>query len=164
MKRTSRLLITCYLIATGCLLAGYSLSGIWLIVPLILVVSLALALARKYSAVWSAAFLLFSYLILAAVGVAIGLPLTWMLLASISTLVCWDLMHFKQEAGAEQAQKSTALLENIHLQALAVAVATGLVFSLISANITIQLPFIAVAALTVTAVGGLAYGMHLLAK
>lgn len=89
---------------------------------------------------------------------------TWMLLASISTLVCWDLMHFKQEAGAEQAQKSTALLENIHLQALAVAVATGLVFSLISANITIQLPFIAVAALTVTAVGGLAYGMHLLAK
>ena len=75
MKVHSILLVTSLVISNGCLTAGYIIAGFWPIIPVLLAIFLFWLYVRRRSAFWSASILLLASVLLAAIGITIGLSL-----------------------------------------------------------------------------------------
>lgn len=164
MKSTSLLLYLSLIVSTAALVAGYGLSGLWWIVPVVLVILLILIFAGKNFAERTAAWFLYSYVALAAVGTVIELPKIWMLVACVAALISWDLLQFRQEARVSVSTSGTALFERYHLQSLWLAIAAGILLASLSGMLRIRISFISAAVLALIAVICLSYGMRFLAK
>ena len=161
MKSHSTLpIITCLAISSGCLAAGYILAGYWLIFLAFPLMSIAWLLTYKRSTFLSASILLSAYVILAAVGIIAELSSTLMVIACTVALASWDLLQVDQSASGYSPGKTNGVLEKYHLNSLALAVSTGLILSLISANISLQFPFVLIAILVLLAAGSLIYNMQ----
>lgn len=164
MKSNLMLLITCLVISTGCLAAGYILSGHWLIFLVFPLMAIAWLLTYKRSMYLSASILLSGYVILASVGIIAELSSALMIIACITALVSWDLLQVNQSVSGFPLGKKNGLLEKHHLNSLALAASASLVLSLISANLTLQFPFVAIVFLILIAMGCLIYGMQFVVK
>lgn len=165
MKSHSVLLVTCLLISSGCLAAGYILSGYWLILLAFPLMLIAWQLTYKRSTFVSASILLSGYVILASAGIIAGLSTVLMLIACTTALVSWELLQVNQNVSGYPPGKINGVLEKQHLNSLALAASAGLTLSLISATLTLHLPFVVIALLVFMALGSLTYGMrHLMHK
>jgi hypothetical protein len=162
MKSHSTLLIiiACLAISSGCLAAGYILAGYWLIFLAFPLMSIAWLLTYKRSTYLSASILLSGYVILASVGIIAKLSSALMVIACTAALASWDLLQIDQSASRYSPGKTNGLLEKYHLNSLALAASTGLILSLISANISLQFPFVLIAILVLLAAGSLIYSMQ----
>lgn len=163
MKRSSIILMICFFLATGSLVVGYGLVGLWWIVPGILIVFLILAFARRYFPDRLASLFLFFYVVIAAAGVMLNAPVILMLAACVAALIVWDLLQFGQDAVGDSMGNKVILLESYHLRSLGQAAAAGVFFSSLGAVFRFQLPFLPVAILALTAVFSWSYGMYYLA-
>ena len=160
MKSYSMLIVTCLLISSGCLAAGYILSGYWLILLAFPLMLIAWLLTYKRSMYGSASILLSGYVILASVGIIAEVSTALMIIACTTALVSWDLLQVNQSASGYPPGKTNGLLEKSHLNSLALAASAGLILSLLSANIKLQFPFVVIAFLVLTALGSLIYSMQ----
>ena len=160
MKSHSVLLVTCLLISSGCLAAGYILSGYWLILLAFPLMLIAWQLTYKRSTFVSASILLSGYVILASAGIIAGLSTALMLIACTTALASWELLQVNQNVSGYPPGKTNGMLEKHHLNSLALAASAGLTLSLISATVTLQLPFVVIALLVFMALGSLTYGMR----
>ena len=160
MKSHATLVVSCLLISSGCLAAGYILSGYWLILlafPLMLITWL---LTYKRSTYVSASILLSGYVILATVGIIAELSTALMLIACTMALVSWELLQVNQSVSGYPPGKTIGTREKHHLNSLALATSAGLILSLLSATITLQFPFVVVAFLVLMTLGSLTYSMR----
>ena len=154
------IIITCLAISSGCLAAGYILAGYWLIFLAFPLLLIAWLLTYKRSTYLSASILLSGYVILASVGIMTELSTVLMVIACTTALASWDLLQIDQSASRYSPDKTNGLLEKYHLNSLALAISTGLILSLTSANISLQFPFVLIAFLVLVAVGSLIYSMQ----
>jgi hypothetical protein len=164
MKSHLMLIITCLAISSGCLATGYIVSGYWLIFLAFPLMLIAWLLTYKRSMYLSASILLSGYVILASVGIIAELSSALMVIACTTALASWDLLQIDQSASGYSPGKTNGLLEKNHLNSLALAASAGLILSLISANITLQFPFVVIAILVSVAMGFLFYGVQFVVK
>lgn len=160
MKTHSFLLYSGLVISTGSLGLGYILAGYWLILPLFGTMALFWFPANKRSPFYSASVFLSVFVILAAVGITLGVPVNLMIVACTAALVSWDLLLFRQSASEVSPGRAGNYLEKYHLQALALATSAGLVIAFIIRYIHLQLSFTITALLSLAAVGCLTYGLR----
>ena len=160
MKAQSILLTTFLVISNGCLAAGYLAAGFWLIIPVLLAIFLLWLTVRRKSAFWSASILLLASVLLAAIGITIGLSLILMIIACSAALISWDLIQFNDRMVESSSHTADALLEKYHMQALAYAASAGLLLALIGSSISLNLPFAVIILLALTTVGGLIFGLQ----
>lgn len=160
MESHSTLILTCLAISSGCLAAGYILAGYWLIFLAFPLMLIAWLLTYKRSTYLSASILLSGNVILASVGIIADLSSALMVIACTTALVSWDLLQLDQSASGYPLGKKNGALEKYHLNSLALAASTGLILSLISANISLQFPFVLIAILVLLAAGSLIYSMQ----
>ena len=154
------LVVTCLLISSGCLAAGYILSGYWLILLAFPLMLIAWLLSCKRSIYVSASILLSGYVILASVGIIAKLSTALMIIACTTALVSWDLLQVNQSVSGYPPSKTNEGLEKHHLNSLTLAVSVGLILSLISATITLQFPFVVIAFFVLMALGSLTYSVR----
>ena len=160
MKSRSMLTLTCLAISSGCLAAGYILSGYWqifLVFPLMLI---AWLLTYKRSTYLSASILLSGYVILASIGIIAELSSTLMIIVCTTALISWELLQDNQRVSGYPLGETNGALKKYHLNSLALAASAGLTLALIGANITLQIPFVVTAFLVVLALGSLIYSMQ----
>jgi hypothetical protein len=160
----SMLIIASLVISTGCLTAGYVLTGYWhvfLIFPLLLILWL---LTYKQSMYLSASIFLIGFVILAALGILLNIQVGLMTIACVTALVCWELLLFDQSNAGNSLDKSNFLREKYHLTSLALTASAGLILMLMSANISLHIPFFGVVFLVLTFLGCLIYGMQFVAR
>ena len=160
----SMLIIICLVISTGCLAAGYVLVGYWqtfLIFPLLLILWL---LTYKQSSYLSASTCLIGYVILAAVGILLDIPISLMVIACVIALAGWELMLFSQSNKGNLPDNSDVLRKRYHLNSLALTVSAGLTLALISANISLRIPFVVIVSLVLLFVGCLVYAVQNVVK
>ena len=160
MKPRPTFIIICLVISSGCLAAGYVLSGYWLIFLAFTILLVAWLLTYQRSTFLSASILLSGYVILAAVGIIGGLSTALMLIACTAALVSWDLLQMDQSASGYPPGKTSGALEKYHLNSLALAASIGLTLSLVSANLSLQFPFVVIVFLVLIAAGSLIYTMQ----
>jgi hypothetical protein len=164
MKIRALRLYLCLVIATACLGVGYFLAGYWQIVPILLGTFVIWAWMKKQSGAWSASSFLLVYTVLAAVGVLADLSTALMIIACGFALASWDLLRFEQSIVGNATCHTGTSLEKHHLRSLAVAMATGLLFTIMSLYIHLQLPFVVIVSLVLIALGGLTYGVQYIKK
>ena len=160
MKVHSILLVTSLVISNGCLTAGYIIAGFWPIIPVLLAIFLFWLYVRRRSAFWSASILLLASVLLAAIGITIGLSLILMLVACSAALISWDLIQFNHRMVESSLHAADALVEKYHIQSLAFAASAGLLLALIGSSINLNLPFAVIVLLALTTVGGLIFGLQ----
>jgi hypothetical protein len=162
MKSHSTLLIiiTCLAISSGCLAAGYILAGYWLIFLAFPLLSITWLLTYKRSRYVSASILLLGYVILASIGIIAELSSALMVVACTMALASWDLLLSDRSASRSSPGKPIGYLEKYHRNSLALATSTGLILSLISANISLRFSFALIAFLVLMAAGSLIYSMQ----
>jgi len=160
----SMLMVACITISAGCLTVGYIVAGIWqivLLLPLLLAVWL---LTSKRSIYLSASILLIGFVILAALGILLDFPVGLMTVACVSALVGWELLLFDKNSMGNSLDKNSSLREKYHLTSLAFTASMGLILALISANISLYIPFIVVIFLVLIFMGCLIYGVQFALK
>ena len=115
---------------------------------------------RKKSPFWAASALLLLMVALAAAGVMLKLNF-WMMLGTVAgALAWWDLQHFLESAAEIPPDESRAVLEWDRLRSLGAVIVIGLVAAMVGSSISLQLPFLAVTALALLALGGLVFGVR----
>lgn len=164
MKVRSTVFGFCSIISTGSIGVGYFLAGYWQILPGLLVLLFMGIFRKKLKVVWSSSSYLLAFVVLAAIGVIIGVSVMLMILACTAALASWDLWHLEQDLDGNTCSKSSASFQQYHLRSLAFASSTGLVLAILSANISLHLTFGAIIPLVLIAVGGLIYGMEYIGK
>jgi len=160
----SILIIACLIISTDCLTVGYIFAGIWQIVLLFLLLLILWLLTYKQSIYLSASILLIGFVILAALGILLDFPVGLMTIACVTALVSWELLSFDQSNPGNSLDKSNFLREKYQLKSLALTVSVGLILALISANVSLRLPFIVVVFWVLIFMGCLIYGVQFVLK
>jgi hypothetical protein len=127
MRRTTIVLFGCVIVAVLALGIGYVLGGSWI----------GAAAAVGIGGAWLLVHLLsdrpagnlLAWLCLtsvAAIGVAIGLPAGFMLVAAVAALCAWDIAHYEQRRDEVSRVDSSDAMERQHLIRLAITAAGGL--------------------------------------
>jgi hypothetical protein len=160
MKPRAFFLPGLFLLSVGTITAGYLLEGIWMVIPALLGVSLLFFIARRRSEFQAGSVLLVGSFILASVGTMMKLSFALMLLGCIGALAGWDLFLFSQTVHSVENQENITLLERRHNQSLAIAISGGVLLSLMTANLTLELPFIVTLVLCAVALGGMYFGVR----
>lgn len=157
MRLASLLKKVCVVAAIACLGLAYIPPGYWLILPALLAMALFWVTQRR-SGVWTASSLLLIYVLLAVVGIGLHLPVLLLAAGCTAALAAWDLNNFEQSLAQDQA------LDKHHLRSLAIAASLGLILPLVSASISIRIPFAGIVLLVLVAIGGLTYGLRFLTR
>jgi len=160
----SIVIIACLTISTGCLTVGYIFAGIWQIVLLFPVLLILWILTYKQSIYLSASILLIGFVILAALGILLDFPVGLMTIACVTALVSWELLLFDQSNAGNSLNNSNFLREKYHLKSLALTVSVGLILALISANVSLRIPFVVFVFLVLLFMGFLIYGVQFVVK
>lgn len=160
----SLLIIACLTISTGCLTVRYIFAGYWQIVMLFPLLLIFWLLIHKRSIYLSASIFLIGYVILAAVGIMLEFPVGLMVIACVAAMVSWELLLFDQSNAGTSLDKSNFLREKYHLTSLALTASVGLTVALISANVSLRIPFVVVVFLVLIFMGCLIYGVQFVAK
>ena len=162
MKMHSIIAELCLAISALCLGAAYMPGRYWLIIPVLLVVILIRRITKKWPPFWISSGLLAVYIFLAAMGVAVNLPLQPILLGCVTALAGWELAGFERTMAGNSCPETGLPLEKHHLQSLAATSAAGLSLALISSYLDLDYPFGVTALLALMAMGGLTFGVQYL--
>jgi len=119
---------------------------------------------NKQSPFWSASSILSVIVMLAAIGVVAELSLVLMIISCTAALVCWELIQFKSSVAGNSRDIKILALEKYHLKSLALAASGGLILTLISANLSLHIPFIIIVFLALATMVLIIYGMPFAAK
>ncbi len=158
------ILSICLIISTGCLAIGYILAGYWLILFLFPLIVFIWVFTNKQSTFWSNSSILLIFVMFAAVGIIAELSLALMIISCTTALVCWDLIQFKSSIAGNSHDNKNLFLEQYHLKSLALAASGGLILTLISANLSLHIPFIIIVFLALATMVSLIYGMPFTVK
>lgn len=150
----------CVLASIACLGLAYLLSGYWIILFLFLAMAIFWIVMKRWSIFQSASSLLAIYMVLAAIGIALNLPVLLVAPGCVAALASWDLTNFGQEVGDKQSTETRLPIERCHLRSLAVAAFVGSILALISSYANLQIPFVVIVFLVLIAVGSLTYGLQ----
>jgi hypothetical protein len=164
MKAHSIILIICLIITTGCLGAGFILTGYWLILPGLLVNLFIWIYAGYRRVFWMASCSLLVTVFLAAIGIITSLSSILMIVVCSTALVCWDLIHFNQSKAGISPGKTKGTLDRYHLQSLAIATFAGLIVGLSSSYLNLHFPFFVIILLVLMTVASLIYGTQYILK
>jgi hypothetical protein len=134
--------VICLLISVLCLAAGYWIPGQWIGGMLAIPIGPAWLLARKYPASPLPLVCLLGSVGFAVVGRLIGAPPFLMIFGSALALAAWDLLCLDSALGIHSSVEQTRHYEKEHLQALMLALGSGLLGTLLGSFLKIQIPFI----------------------
>jgi hypothetical protein len=100
----------------------------------------------------------------AALGVLLDFPVGLMTIVCVAALVSWELLLFDQSDLGNSLDNNNLLREKYHLKSLALTASVGLILALISANISLRIPFVVVVLLILFFMGCLIYGVQIYFK
>ena len=164
MKNHNLILLFFLSISTGCLGIVYLLAGYWPVLLIFLVLLLVWGFTNRFSKFWSTSLFLITYLGLAAIGIMLDLPLILMLIAGSTALVSWELIQFKHDLSKDSIDALSGQRETYNLHSLLIAASTGFTLTLLSANITLQFPFIVTIFLVLVGLECLTQGLKQIKK
>jgi hypothetical protein len=119
-----------------CLAAGYSMVGLWGLLPLAGLAWSAGVIAAGWS---SGVFVVFVGM--AAAGVHMGAWPPLMIIGASFALVGWDLASWEDFVAGDLPAKTVAWIEGRHYAYLGLAVGAGLLVALVGRLISYSLPF-----------------------
>jgi hypothetical protein len=160
----SMLFIACLTISTGCLTVGYIFAGIWQIVLLFPLLLILWLLTYKQSTYLSASIFLIGFVIIAALGILLDFSVILMIFGCVTALVSWELFQFAQNNMGNSLDKNNFLREKYHLTSLVLTASLGLILALMSANVSLRIPFIVVGFLVLIFMGCLIYGIQFVVR
>jgi hypothetical protein len=163
-KTHSLLLSICLIVSSGCLAAGYILAGYWLILFVFPLIISMWVFTNKQSPFWSASSILLVFVTLAAIGIVAELSLMFMIISCTAALVSWDLLQLKNSIAGNSDDNKSLILEKRHLKSLTLAASGGLILTLISANLSLHIPFVVIIFLVLATIVSLIYSMPFAAK
>jgi hypothetical protein len=146
----------CLAVSVFSLAVGYGLAGGWIGLGLAILSGLIWLLARKYSAAaWLPYVGLFGSVGLAAAGVTGGASPWLMIGAACGALATWDLLLWEHARQGSAPGEETGGYEQKHLQALALALGSGLGVALLGSLLHLQIPFAVVVVVAAMVMVGL---------
>jgi len=154
----------CLVISIVCLGYAYILAGYWLIMPALAAMVFFWIIMKKWSVIWSASGLLSIYVLLAAIGVVIDLPLILMAVGCISALASWDFVHFDQSMIGNPPIGTVERLAKKHLQSLTAMFGLSLFLTIAGSSFSLRFPFGVVVFLVLLATGCLTYAVKYIKK
>ncbi len=128
-------------LATIGLTLGYSLSGLWVWIPLIVFVGLLWLAGQWYDRGRYAPVGLILLVGTAAWGVWYGAAAGWMLGGTVAALIAWDLDHFSQQLNKGGHIENPAELKRNHLRRLLIVAGLGLLLAGATLSIQVELNF-----------------------
>jgi hypothetical protein len=135
MKYANSLNIT--IVAALAMIAGYTLSALWLGSVIILALGLVWLVGQQRQVKWLVDLGLIAFTAIAAFGVWWSVAAGWMLFGTVAALAAWDLAHFARRLEQADQVAAEARLRQAHLQQLLLIV--GLGFGLGGVALGIQL-------------------------
>ena len=145
----------CLVVSALCLAAGYGIAGRWIGAVMAIITGLAWLLARKYPASWLPHICLLASVCMAVVGRLTGSPPLLMICGSGIALAAWDLLLLDAALGSNSSGEQTRRYEKKHLQALVLALGSGLYTVFLGRLLTLQVPFVLLVLFVALAVFGL---------
>ena len=133
--------VICLVVSMLCLAAGYGIAGQWVGTVIATITCLAWLPARKYPDSGLPLICLVVSVCLAVVGQLGGAPSLLMICGSGFALAVWDLVFLDDALGNNSFGEQTRRYENKHLQALALALGSGLTLAFVGRLINFQIPF-----------------------
>ncbi len=166
MKERTRILLmsASFSISIGTSVAGYLMVGIWqvlIVFPILLILWLV---TRHRSAFWTASGVMLIQVILAAIGIIAGSSLPLMLITGTTALISWELLLSHLDRQNFEPDPNLTPVERKHLTSLGAAGGIGFALSLLGPHISLQIPFVAIVALVLIAIGGLVFGVQIIVK
>jgi hypothetical protein len=160
MRLHSIICAICLLLSAVCLVGAYLLGGYWLILLTIPAMLLLWIAARGQAAFWLATSLLAIYVLLAAIGIIIGVQALPIVVGCIFALAAWDLADFGEIMAHDVLPRARATLEKNHLQSLAIT--AGISLLLIGAGywLRLRLPFGVIVILGLLVTGCIMSAVH----
>ena len=131
-----------------------------MILPALLGIGLLFFIAHRRSVFQSASVLVVGATLLAAVGVVNQLSFPLMLVGCIGALASWDLRLFSQTLDSASNSWDISLLKGRHDQSLVIAITGGFLLSIMTANLTLELPFIVTLVLCAVVLGWIYFGVR----
>jgi hypothetical protein len=133
--------IICLVVSMLCLAAGYGIAGQWIGAVIAVITGLAWLPARKYPDSGLPLICLLASVCLAVVGQLSGASSLLMICGSGFALAVWDLVSLDNALGRDSFGEQTRRYENKHLQALALALGSGLMVVFVGHLINFRIPF-----------------------
>jgi hypothetical protein len=133
--------IICLVVSMLCLVAGYGIAGQWIGAVIAVITGLAWLPARKYPTSGLPLICLLASVCLAVVGQLSGASSLLMICGSGFALAVWDLASLDNALGRDSFGEQTRRYENKHLQALALALGSGLIVAFVGHLINFRIPF-----------------------
>jgi len=113
---------------------------------------------------WVSSSLFLVIVILAAIGITIGMSLIAMVIVCTSSLVSWELSLFNQSMGGYPLIATNTTIDKYHSIYLMLTVFTGMGLALISSSFNFQFPFGVIVILVLISLGCLFFGIQLVLK
>jgi hypothetical protein len=160
MRLHSTICAICLLLSAVCLVGAYMLGGYWLILLAIPAMLLLWIAARGQAAFWLATSLLAIYVLLAVIGIIIGVQILPIVVGCILALAAWDLADFNEIMVRDVLPRARATLEKNRLQSLAITVGISLVLIGAGYWLRLRLPFGVIVILGLLVTGCIMYAVH----
>lgn len=141
MTQISRMAHIASLSAMGALAIGYTLAGVLIGAPWIAGCWLLGLIGRQRGWDWSAPLGSIGFVSAAAFGVWRGAPAAWMLFATVSALVAWDLDVFAQRMRRAKRVAGEAELIQSHLRRVSIAGGLGLALGGLAVSVRVEFSF-----------------------
>jgi hypothetical protein len=142
MTLRKTLFVICLAVSMLCLVIGYGIAGKWIGALIVIFTGFAWLPARKYPDSGLPFICLAVSVCLAVAGRLTGSPPLLMICGSGFALAVWDLVFLDDALGSNSFGEQTRLYENKHLQALALALGSGLAVTFIGRLLNLQIPFV----------------------
>ena len=136
------LFFVCMMLSVLCLAAGYIIAGQWIGACAAILMVPAWLFVRKHPDAWLPSICLFTSVGLAVVGRLTGSPPGLMICSSGVALAVWDLLFLDNTMGVNSSKEQIRQYENKHLQALALALGSGLLVTFLGRLLNLQIPFV----------------------
>ncbi len=136
---------------TACLATGYLAFGLWIILPILLLVALVGLSAWREPSTWMPTLALAVNAGLAAIGLLSGAMPFLMILSATLGLAVWDLEMLDRDLMKGTAIPEAVRFEKKHYAILVVALVPGLLAAAASQVVRIHIPFIVMMLLAILA-------------
>jgi hypothetical protein len=143
--------LACLIAASTCLATGYLAFGLWIVLPVVLLVALVGLSAWREPFTWMPTLALAVNVCLAAAGLLSGAMPFLMILSATLGLAVWDLEMLERDLMNGTAIPEAARFEKKHYAILVLALLPGLLAAAASQVVRIQIPFIGMVILVILA-------------
>lgn len=141
MKTYSTPLIFSLLLSTISLGVAYILAGYGQVLSIFFVLSIVLIAGRRISKFWATSFLLAVFMVLASIGIILGLSPALLIFGGTAALASWEMILHKDRMQVSAATQREVTIEDHHIKTLGFASFAGISLAMISFVISLKLPF-----------------------